>query len=237
MENRSSCVDLAVGPLWTERCPDGKRLLLRPLVVKPKNYGKITVPAGFITDFSSFPWGTRWVARWSKADIAGVVHDWLYVKGSLNGQKLKRQEADRIWKAVALSGEHSANGLQAWLGHRGLAFFGVWAWKNHRGKDKGHRPVCPEKPQRSQQNDCELEKFTASLVQQRERQNLEEEAIANKMSAHPRVINRFEKMEKADTDFRLVMLLRYAAAIGATIRLTKASTSPDSDDDTNTAFE
>ena len=160
MGNRPSCVDPAVGPLWTERRSDGRRLLLRPLVVNIESHGKITVPAGFVTDFSSFPRGTRWIARWSKADIAGVVHDWLYAEGSTGKEK-----ADQIWKEVALSGKHSTNGLQAWLGHRGLAWFGGWAWKNHRGKEC--RPALPEKPQRSQENDSELEKFADSLAQQR----------------------------------------------------------------------
>lgn len=226
MGDRPSCVDPAVGPLWTERRPDGRRLLLRPLVINIEGHGKTTVPAGFITDFSSFPWGTRWVTRWSKADIAGVVHDWLYAEGSIGKEK-----ADQIWEEVALSGVHSVNGLQAWLGRRGLAWFGGHAWKKHR--DKACNPASPEKPQRSQENDSELEHFADSLVQQRQTQGLKTEDVAKRMSALPGVIRQFEEKddrENAHTDFRLVMLLRYAAAIGSRIRVSEALSTPSLND-------
>ena len=35
----------------------------------------IVVPEGFVTDFSSDPIG---LLDWSKVDVAGVVHDYLY---------------------------------------------------------------------------------------------------------------------------------------------------------------
>ena len=91
MGNRPSCVDRSVGPLWTERLSNGERLFLRPLVVNV-NGRKITVPAGFITDYSSIPQLAAWYVRWSKVDVAGVVHDWLYVKGSMS-----KEDADQIW--------------------------------------------------------------------------------------------------------------------------------------------
>ncbi len=63
--------------LQTERMSDGRRRLLRELVVEVDGL-LITVPAGTLTDFSTIPWFGRALVRWSKVDIAGVVHDWIY---------------------------------------------------------------------------------------------------------------------------------------------------------------
>ena len=75
------------GPLQTERLPDGRRFLLRNLVVKLDDGTKITVPAGFETDFSSLPWRTRWAIHWTRVDVAGVVHDFLYWCPQPNGRQ------------------------------------------------------------------------------------------------------------------------------------------------------
>lgn len=211
MGTRTSCVDPKTGSLWTECCSDGRRLLLRPLVVKIDDGYLITVPAGFVTDFSSTPSGVGWVMDWSKVDVAGVVHDWLYADGSLD-----RRKADRIWKDIALRGQHSANGLQAWLGRGALLLFGWRAWNRHRRHDS---PVSPDEAPRAPDNDEELKNCADSLVRRREEKQLERELVATRMGALPTVIDRFERMGD-DADFRLVSLLRYAAAIGASLRLT-----------------
>ena len=214
MGNRASCLDPEAGRLWTERREDGRRLLLRPLVLKIGDGGSITVPAGFVTDFSSIPPGAGWVMAWSKVDITGVVHDWLYAEGSMD-----RSEADRIWKEVALCGGHSANGLQAWLGRGALFLLGWWAWNRHRRRTA---PLSPGDPVTSPNNDNELQKCADSLVRKREENQLATEAIAKMMRALPTAADRFER-EKEDRDFRLVFLLRYASAIGASLRLTDAA--------------
>ena len=117
------------GPLQTERCSNGQRKLLRDLTVAVtvKDEGtEITVEKGFPTDFSSIPPFCRWVVRWSKVDLAGVVHDWLYADGPL-----ARKPADEIWWQVARAGEHCANPCQAWLCWLALRCFGWRAWKRH----------------------------------------------------------------------------------------------------------
>ncbi len=116
-------------PMQTERLEDGRRQLLRDLVVKIDGE-RISVPAGTITDFSSIPWFGRMFMRWSRVDIAGVVHDWLYQTGSMS-----RGRADKIWRLIAIAGKHPANAFQAWLGWLALRFGGWIAWYRHRRQD------------------------------------------------------------------------------------------------------
>ena len=86
------------GSLQVERLPDGKRKLLREL--KYEIDGEtITVPLGFITDYSSVPFG---LLPWYKVDLAGVVHDWLYSKDQVEFRRLR---ADWIWFKISRSGE------------------------------------------------------------------------------------------------------------------------------------
>ena len=77
----------------------------------------------FVTDYSSLPWGTRWTMKWSKVDIAGVVHDKLY-----RDPNYSRWTAERVWYRVAKSGDHSANRIQAVAGYFGLVL-GGWLVK------------------------------------------------------------------------------------------------------------
>ena len=114
-------------PLQTERLSNGRRLLLRTLHIKVPEYKdgyEIEIPRGFDTDFSSIPTLFHGFVRWSRVDVAGVVHDWLYRKG-----RLSRRDADKVWRLVALRGEHSANGRQAWVGWCGLRLGGWRAWR------------------------------------------------------------------------------------------------------------
>ena len=113
----SACCSMqcAETPLRVERLPDGRRVLLEDLVVRIDGR-TITVPAGFTTDYSSIPWLARPLVRWSKVDIAGVVHDYLVRPGS----QMRRRDADKIWYLLAQCGEHAANEMQAWLGWLGL---------------------------------------------------------------------------------------------------------------------
>lgn len=80
-------------------------------------------------------------------------------------------------------------------------------------------PVSPDEAPRAPDNDEELKNCADSLVRRREEKQLERELVATRMGALPTVIDRFERMGD-DADFRLVSLLRYAAAIGASLRLT-----------------
>jgi len=115
--------------LQTERLPDGRRLLLRELIVVVDGE-RITVPAETRTDFSSIPWFGRILVRWSRVDIAGVVHDRLYQTGLTS-----RSHADKIWRMVAVAGEHRASWFQAWVGWLSLRLGGWIAWNRHRKLD------------------------------------------------------------------------------------------------------
>jgi hypothetical protein len=116
-------------PLQTERMTTGQRRLLRDLVVEVER-DKITVPAGTVTDFSSIPWFGRILVRWSKVDIAGVVHDWLYQAGTTS-----RARADEIWRLVAIAGKHHASAFQAWVGWVALRAGGWLDWYRRRRQD------------------------------------------------------------------------------------------------------
>ena len=116
-------------PLQTERLANGRRRLLRDLVVEVDGEHH-TVPAGTETDFSTIPWFGRMLVHWSKVDIAGVVHDWLYQTGDTS-----RRRADVVWRRVALAGDHHANAFQAWAGWAGLRIGGWYAWDRYRRED------------------------------------------------------------------------------------------------------
>ena len=130
---------LVSGPLQTERQSDGKRKLLRDLVVEVEGT-RVIVKKGFLTDFSSIPWYGRILVRWSKVDIAGVVHDLLYEDGSMS-----RARADEIWRLVAIAGEHSANAFQGWVGWLALRVGGWVSWYHHRRHHPAGKDDFPSK--------------------------------------------------------------------------------------------
>ncbi len=117
---------LVSGPLQTERLSNGRRMLLRELVVEVEGTC-ITVPAATNTDYTSAPALVRPFIHWSRVDVAGVVHDYLYQTGGI-----ARSEADRIWRLVAMSGEHRANTAQAWGGWLLLRLGGWLPWRRYR---------------------------------------------------------------------------------------------------------
>lgn len=117
---------LISGPLQTERLEDGRRKLLRDLIVEVDGEA-INIPMNFTTDYSSIPVFASWIVRWSRVDIAGVVHDYVY-----RIKKYSRHRADAIWYKVAISGEHRANRLQAIVCWAGLRLFG---WFFYYGLD------------------------------------------------------------------------------------------------------
>lgn len=126
-------------PMLTERLPDGKRKIMRDIV---GNCGWFlhTVPAGFVTDFSSIPEAVHGIVRWSKVDYAGVFHDSLYanpvacVKGKTIN--LTRKQCDDVWLLFALSGEHRANKAQAYTCYYTLRACAWVVWnKKRRNKE------------------------------------------------------------------------------------------------------
>jgi hypothetical protein len=66
---------------------------------------RITVPAGFVTDFASVPWGFwNFEPPLGDACKAAVVHDYLYATEGL-GERFSRAQADGVFReALAASG-------------------------------------------------------------------------------------------------------------------------------------
>lgn len=111
------------GRLQIERLSSGRRQLLRELQYAVDNT-VVTVPVGFVTDYSSIPFGFRWIMRWNRVDVAGVVHDYLY-----RNPIYPRLKADWIWFKVARGGRGPARAWphQAAAGLIALVLFGWWA--------------------------------------------------------------------------------------------------------------
>ncbi len=91
---------------------------------------RITVPAGFETDFASVPVGFRWlvplVGRHGKA---AVLHDWLYASGYLP----RRRMADAVFfEAMGVLGVRPWRKWLVWLAVR---VFGGRHWRKLRGRD------------------------------------------------------------------------------------------------------
>lgn len=139
------------GALRVERLSDGRRQLVRDLRVDVSRDvdGKdiVEVQKDFVTDYSSLPWGTRWLVHWSRVDVAGVVHDYLYRCGAKVPDRYTKAQSDRIWRWIALSGDRRAWLYQAWLGWLALRLFGWWAFRkrNERAYTDGvnESETCP----------------------------------------------------------------------------------------------
>lgn len=131
--------------LRVDRLDTGERQLVRPLVVdmgQPVPLGsfnhecvevvagnpRVTVPAGFVTDFSSIPAVFRPLYRFSTVDLAGCVHDLAY------RIQMPRRAADRMWEIVATSGPSHLNRIDAFrgrLGYLALRIGGIWAYRHN----------------------------------------------------------------------------------------------------------
>ena len=126
------------GSLQVERLPTGRRFLLRDLNLS-LNDEPICIPAGFDTDYSSWP---RCLPgpSYERIDIAGIVHDYAFRFGTLgeDGRKLSYLEANRIWFQIARAGVEQTRlaWVWAWLGRIGLAV-GAWpTWLRYRWADR-----------------------------------------------------------------------------------------------------
>jgi len=121
--------------LRTERLADGRRKLLTELTREACGV-KIVVPKGFSSDYSSIPALARFIVRWSKVDVAGVVHDWCYHVGLQDDSgKPSKTLSDLIWREIAQRGESRANPLQAWVCWAGLRIDARGPWKRRRAQD------------------------------------------------------------------------------------------------------
>jgi hypothetical protein len=131
---------LSPGPLQVERLANGRRMLLRDLNLRIGER-KLTIPAGFVTDFSSYP---RWLPgpAFHRIDVAGVAHDLLFQTGRWGAAKdaprVNFIEANRVWYWVARAGKKKdsrASWFWAWIGRGGLAAFSWPIWLKYRAAD------------------------------------------------------------------------------------------------------
>lgn len=136
------------GVLCVKRLSDGRRQLVRDLLVDVSRNadGKdvVTIPKGFVTDYSTLPWGTRWLVHWSRVDVAGVVHDYLYRCGDKVPEHYTKAEADTIWRWIALAGDRRAWRYQGWLAWLALRLFGWCAFRRKNEWAYTPRPTASE---------------------------------------------------------------------------------------------
>lgn len=134
MCQRSEVETLEPGCLQVERLPSGRRFLLRDLNMTLDGE-PFTIPAGFDTDYSSWP---RFLPgpNYQKIDVCGVVHDYCFRFATLgeDGRAVTYVESNRIWYRIARAGtpETRCPWAWAWLGRIGL-FLGGWVtWARFR---------------------------------------------------------------------------------------------------------
>ena len=94
-----------------------------------------TIRAGFSFDFASVPRAflslrpSIGTSR-NRYDIAALWHDWLYAKGTIQGQPITRKEADRVFLEIM----HYV-GCSWWVRHtmyRAVRIGGWAAWNRYR---------------------------------------------------------------------------------------------------------
>ncbi len=125
-------------PLDVRVMPSGKRFkLLYPFTYYWKRYGvKVSVPAGFVTDFASIPQPVSFIisklGRWNKP---AVLHDWCY-HGKVFDPQLSppynyyggtRKEADLLFLDAMID-----LGVKKWkrtVLYRFVRMFGWLAWR------------------------------------------------------------------------------------------------------------
>lgn len=105
------------------------RLLTDFTVVVPE-VGRITVPAGFVTDFASIP---RLVWAWLSPEdpvvlFPSIVHDYLYsIKGEIEGSPaISRERADQVLRDAMIA--CGARSSQAWVVYHAVRVGGASNW-------------------------------------------------------------------------------------------------------------
>ncbi|MFQ5916061.1 MAG: DUF1353 domain-containing protein [Nitrospinota bacterium] len=111
--------------------------LTAPLLYRSRALGRtIEVPKGFQTDLVSIsqipllPW-----LLGGRADRAGVVHDYLYQHGKIDGREIEQDLADWVFREAA-----EATGVPPWarwMLYRGVQLFGGRTWRRYR---RGNSP-------------------------------------------------------------------------------------------------
>lgn len=126
---RSFVTELAVSPLASGR----KWKLLRAFtfhIGSKTGEEKITVPAGFITDFASVPKiFLPLLPFWAKYSKSPILHDWLYQNFGLG--IYTRKECDQIFlESMLVDWRHHLTGvILAMTEYYGVRAFGWLSWR------------------------------------------------------------------------------------------------------------
>ena len=128
--------ELIVTPYPSTAHTDGTNWrLTQDFIYDSDMLGRITVPAGFLTDFASTPqalWAE--LPPWGKYGPAAVVHDWLYWQ-----QPCTREQADAVlFEAMGVLGVDTH---RRWLIFQGVRAGGQHAWDSdaaNRAAGKEH---------------------------------------------------------------------------------------------------
>lgn len=111
--------------LRVEQVTEDDWILLEPLVYYSELLGrKVTVPAGFVTDFASVPRlpFIYWFAG-NTAKAPAVLHDWFY---RTNTEDITRATADALLaEAMEAQGYWK---LRSWLMWAGVRIGGYWSY-------------------------------------------------------------------------------------------------------------
>jgi hypothetical protein len=118
------------------RLPHGFFSLQTSMVVEMNDGTVWTVPAGFITDFSSSRFG-RWNFLGPDAYLsyAAILHDFLYNTG-----KVTKHQADLYFQEGLKSDSENVGWCDRWKGYWGVRLFGGCAWRAHRRNDPSTLP-------------------------------------------------------------------------------------------------
>jgi hypothetical protein len=135
----------AVGALHVARFADPIYFLLKPISWEPPNqsstYPKVTVPAGFVTDFASIP-----QVFWSALRPDGlytypaIIHDYLYWT-----QEHPKEVADQVLK-LGME-DFSVPAASVFAIYESVRLFGGQSWEDNRKlKQTGERRVLTRYP-------------------------------------------------------------------------------------------
>ena len=115
-----------LAPPRVEFLDDNHAQLLAPLTYDSPRVGRITVPAGFTTDFASVPRlpFAYWLAG-NTAPRPANVHDWLY-----QTKALTRRQADAVFYEAM--GAWGMMGWRRWLMWSAVRAFGWRPWRRSR---------------------------------------------------------------------------------------------------------
>jgi hypothetical protein len=139
--------------------------LTSPLVYEIGDTGiAVTVPKGFVTDFTSIPrpfWS--FLPKWGSYGPPAVVHDFLYWD-----QKCSREQADKLF--LAAMKESDVGSFREYLIHKAVRWGGSFSWSsNNKLKRSGSIRVIPEEKIPNENPNLTWEEYHEKIKMKRQR--------------------------------------------------------------------